>query len=52
MRRLILALTAIFLAPTAVIALTAGGGLAAHQLRLDPEVSIGALGYLGLGAAF
>lgn len=32
MRRLILALTAIFLAPTAVIALTAGGGLVG-----DPE---------------
>jgi hypothetical protein len=32
MRRLILALTAIFLAPTALIALTAGGGLVG-----DPE---------------
>jgi hypothetical protein len=32
MRRLILALTAIFLAPTALVALTAGGGLVG-----DPE---------------
>jgi hypothetical protein len=34
------------------IAVTAGGGIAANQLRLDPEVRVGALGYLGLGAAF
>lgn len=34
------------------MAVTAGGGLAANQLRLDPEVNIGALVYLGLGAAF
>ena len=36
MRRLILALTAIFLAPTAVIALTAGAGLVG-----DPESGAG-----------
>jgi hypothetical protein len=34
------------------LAVTAGGGLAANQLRLDPETRVGALGYLGLGAAF
>lgn len=36
MRRLILALTVIFLAPTALIALTAGGGLVG-----DPESAAG-----------
>lgn len=33
-------------------AVTGGGGMAANQLRLDPEVNVGALVYLGVGAAF
>ncbi|HTV25101.1 MAG TPA: hypothetical protein VMG12_40685 [Polyangiaceae bacterium] len=34
------------------LAVTVGGGMAANQLRLDPNVNVGALGYVGVGAAF
>jgi hypothetical protein len=34
------------------VAVIAGGGLAANRLRLAPELNLGAIGYLGLGAAF
>ena len=33
-------------------AVTGGGGLAANRLRLVPGTNVGALAYLGVGAAF
>jgi hypothetical protein len=34
------------------VALIGGTGLAANRLRLQPALNVGAIGYLGLGAAF
>lgn len=37
---------------TGSFAVIAGGGMAANRLRLEPGLNLGAIGYVGLGAAF